>query len=298
MFPVRITFPIHWHSNMIDYILSIYSTLYLYTYPNIYILNTSQHMLLYSPAFQQELLRPSLGRGSDLGRKVGLQLKCLDDESSIVLTWCSWPDGRRRRGWRGPSRNQGLGSPEVFKRVNFVPARNYQRRRRASDRECPEEPHLLPGHLPVVLLTRLLSTLSPVVHLPVVLPWSASQAVLLPRHHSAGCISPTFLHTAVQKGGHRDGLPQEDELQEEEEKTKKEQWHVRDRRDMVCVQGGGGWGVEGLVRGASPDYNLTFPTAWNDRKYNRPLYQLHIVHTTEVGKYSFTICKNKHTLNG
>ena len=34
----------------------------------------SQHTLLYSPAFQQELLRPSLGRGSDLGRKVLVKL--------------------------------------------------------------------------------------------------------------------------------------------------------------------------------------------------------------------------------
>ena len=46
--------------------LSIYSTLYPFTYPNVYILEGSEHMLLYSPAFQQELLRPSLGRGRDL----------------------------------------------------------------------------------------------------------------------------------------------------------------------------------------------------------------------------------------
>ena len=183
-------------------------------------------MLLYSPAFQQELLRPSLGRGSDLGRKVLVKL---------VFNFNAWmtrvplfsPDAPDRVGGDGgdggaPVGTKAWGHLKFSNGLILCPARNCQRRRRASDRECPEEPHLLPGHLPVVLLTRLLSTLSPVVHLPVVLPWSASQAVLLPRHHSAGCISPTFLHTAVQKGGHRDGLPQEDELQEEEEKTKKE----------------------------------------------------------------------------
>ena len=121
-------------------------------------------------------------------------------------------------GMEGPQSEPRLGVTCRFQRVNLAQSQ----KEKGPDRESPEEPHLLPGHLPVVLLTRLLSTLSPVVHLPVVLPWSASQAVLLPRHHSAGCISPTFLHTAVQKGGHRDGLPQEDELQEEEEKTKKE----------------------------------------------------------------------------
>ena len=63
---------------------------------------------------------------------------------------------------------------------------------------------------------------------------------------------------------------------------------MRDRRDMVCVQGGGGWGVEGLVRGASPDYNLTFPTAWNDRKYNRPLCSLHILQPTVKCKLAFS----------
>ena len=60
---------------------------------------------------------------------------------------------------------------------------------------------------------------------------------------------------------------------------------------MVCVQGGGGWGVEGLVRGASPDYNLTFPTAWNDRKYNRPLCSLHILQPTVNCKLPFTSVK-------
>ena len=63
---------------------------------------------------------------------------------------------------------------------------------------------------------------------------------------------------------------------------------MRDRRDMVCVQGGGGWGVEGLLRGASPDYNLTFPTAWNDRKYNRPLCSLHILQPTVKCKLAFS----------
>ena len=49
-----------------------------------------------------------------------------------------------------------------------------------------------------------------------------------------------------------------------------------------------GWGVEGLVRGASPDYNLTFPTAWNDRKYNRPLCSLHILQPTVKCKLPFS----------
>ena len=77
-----------------------------------------------------------------------------------------------------------------------------------SDRERPEEPHLLPGHLPVVLLP--VDAAPPVVDdLPVVLGECRSPArVLLPRHQSRRLHQLNIPAQAdVHIGGHRDGAP-------------------------------------------------------------------------------------------